>query len=74
MRVDFTPEQEAQLSRIAAHAGMRTENFVKDIALRALEEDGKFRAAVQEGITQADLGEFIDDAEVRKWLEERERS
>ena len=74
MKVDFTPEQEAQLSRIAAHAGMDTEHFVKDIALRALEEDEKFCADVREGIAQADRGELIDDEEVRKWLEERERS
>jgi hypothetical protein len=32
MKVDFTPEQEAQLSRIAAHAGIDPEHFVKDIA------------------------------------------
>jgi hypothetical protein len=40
--------------------------------LRALEEDAKFRAAVREGIGQADRGELIDDEEVRKWLEERD--
>jgi hypothetical protein len=30
----FSPEQEAQLSRIASHTGMDTELFVKDAALR----------------------------------------
>jgi len=74
MKVDFTPEQEAHLSRIAAQAGMDTEHFVKDIALRALVEDEKFSSAVRDGIAQADQGELIDDEEVRKWLEERERS
>jgi hypothetical protein len=33
MEVDFTPEQEAQLSRIATHSGMDAEHFVKDVAL-----------------------------------------
>ncbi len=74
MEVRFTPEQEAKLSRIAAHAGIDTENLVRDAALRLLEEEEKFRAAVQEGIEQADRGELIEDEDVHLWLEERERS
>jgi len=73
MEVRFTPEQEAELSRIAAHAGTDSENFVRDAALRAVEEKNRFRAAVQEGIGQAEQGELIDDAEVLRWLEKRER-
>jgi len=73
MEVRFTPEQEAELSRIAAHAGTDSENFVRDAALRAVEEKNRFRAAVREGIAQADAGELIDDAEVLRWLEEQER-
>jgi predicted transcriptional regulator len=74
MEVHFTPEQEAQLSQIASHAGTDAEHLVKDAALRLVEEDAKYRAAVREGIAQADRGELIDDEEVRHWLEERERS
>jgi predicted transcriptional regulator len=74
MEVHFTPEQEAELSRIAAHAGTDSENFVRDAALRAVEENNRFRAAVRDGIAEADRGELIDDEEVRLWLEERERS
>jgi predicted transcriptional regulator len=74
MEVHFTPEQEARLSQIAAHAGVDTEHLVKDAALRLLEQDEQFRAAVREGIAAADRGELIDDEEVRLWLEERERS
>jgi predicted transcriptional regulator len=74
MEVRFSPEQLQQLSQIATHAGTDTEHLVKDAALRLVEENGKFRAAVREGIAQADRGELIDDEEVRLWLEERERS
>ncbi len=87
MEVDFTPEQEAQLSQIATHAGKDAEHttagrghraptfeWVKDIALRAVEETTRFRAAVREGIAEADRGELIDDDEVRQWLERQERS
>jgi hypothetical protein len=47
MQVHFTPEQEAQLSQIASHAGTDTERPVKDAALRLLEQDARFRAACE---------------------------
>jgi hypothetical protein len=59
MEVHFTPEQEAQLSQIAAKAGTDAEGLVKDAALRLLSEDARFRVAVHEGMAQADRGEFI---------------
>lgn len=74
MEVHFTPEQLERLSQIAYHAGVDTEHLVKDAALRLVEEDTKFRAAVGAGIAQADREELIDDEQVRLWLEERERS
>jgi predicted transcriptional regulator len=74
MEVHFTPDQEALLSQIASHAGTDTEHLVKNAALRLLEENTRFRAAVQKGVAQADRGELIDDDEVRLWLEQQERS
>ena len=74
MEVHFTPEEEAQFFRIAAHEGMDTERLVKDAALRLLDEQNRFSAAVREGIAQADRGELIDDTEVSLWLERQERS
>jgi predicted transcriptional regulator len=74
MEVHFTPEQEAQLSRIATNAGTDAERLVKDAALRLVEEKSRFSAAVREGIAQADRGDLIDDDEVRIWLERQERS
>ena len=64
MEVHFTPDQEAQLSQIATHAGMDTEQLVKKAALHVVEENARFRAAVREGIEAADRGEFVDSAEV----------
>ena len=74
MQVNFSPEQEAELSQIAAHAGMDTEHLVKDAALRLVDETARFRAAVREGIAQADRGELLEDDTVRGWLEQQERS
>jgi hypothetical protein len=61
MEVHFTSEQETQLAQIAATAGTDPEGLVKAAALRLLEEDARFRAAVHEGIAQADRGEFIEE-------------
>jgi predicted transcriptional regulator len=38
-------------------------------ALRVLDEDDRFRAAVRKGIEQADRGEFVEDAEMDARLE-----
>ena len=64
MEVHFTPEQEAQLAQIATNAGTDAERLVKDAALRLLQEDARFRAAVRKGIVQADRGEFIEEEEM----------
>jgi predicted transcriptional regulator len=69
MEVHFTPEQEAQLSQIASHAGTDTERLVKDAVLRLLEQDARFRAAVREGIAQADRWEFIEEEEMDARIE-----
>lgn len=74
MEVHFSPEQEAQITRVASHAGMDAELFVKEAALHRIEERNRFSAAVCAGIAQADRGELIEDDEVRIWLEQRERS
>ena len=74
MELHFTPEQEAQLAEIASQKGTDTERLLKDVALRLLEEDARFRAAVRQGIQQADRGEFVDEAEMDERLERMLRS
>jgi predicted transcriptional regulator len=74
MEVHFTAEQEAQLARIATKSGTDPERLVKDAALRLLEEEARFRAAVREGIAQADRGEFIDEEEMDARFEQLLRS
>ena len=67
--VHFTPEQEAQLSQVASHAGTDAERLVKDAALRLLEQDARFRAAVGEGVAQADREEFIEEEKMDARIE-----
>ena len=74
MEVQFTPEQEAQLAHIATRSGTDPEHLVKDAALRLLQEETRFRAAVQEGIAQANRGEFIEGDEMDALFEEMLRS
>ena len=74
MEVHFTPEQETELSRIAKVTGTDTERLVRDAALRLVEQDRRFRAAVREGIAQADRGEFIEEEEMDARLEKLLRS
>ena len=74
MQVNFSPEQEAQLDRLAAHAGLDPEGFVKNAVMRAVDETAEFRAAVRAGLDQADRNELVEDDVVAQWLERKERT
>ena len=74
MEIHLTREQEAQLAQIAIQNGTDAERLVRDAAVRLLEEDARFRAAVREGIAQADRGEFIEEEEMDARLEQMLRS
>lgn len=73
MDIKFTPEQEASLAELAEKSGAAPERLVKDAVLRLLEE-AEFRAAVQEGISQAERGEFIEQEEMDARFEQMLRS
>ena len=50
MEIHFTKEQEAQLAQIARRDGKTgAGELLKDAALRLLDEDARFHAAVLEG-------------------------
>ena len=74
MEVHFTAEQEAQLAQIATKSGTEPEQLVKDAALRLLEEEARFHAAIREGIAQADRGELIEEEEMDARFEQMLRS
>jgi len=74
MEVNFIPEQEAQLAQIATTVGTDAECLVKNAALRLLQDDARFRAAVREGIAQADCGDFVEEEEMAARLEQMLRS
>jgi predicted transcriptional regulator len=74
MEVQFTPEQEAQLSLVAKHKGTPAEQLVKQAALRLVEEDAEIRAGVRLGVEQADRGELIDHEDVKARIYRRLQS
>jgi predicted transcriptional regulator len=74
MEVQFTPEQEAQISQIAHYTGTPAEQLVKQAALRMVEEDAAFRAGVRRGVEQADRGEFIEHDAVKERIDRLLRS
>jgi predicted transcriptional regulator len=64
MEINFSPEQEAKLARMAAEAGTSPEQWLKDAALNLLEEKARFLSAVEEGLAAAERGEFIEEEEM----------
>jgi len=71
MEVPLTPEQEAQLARIARDEGVAPAQLVREAVLGLIEADERFRAAVQKGIGQADEGLFAQESAVdSNWLPE----
>lgn len=69
MEVRFTPEEEARLARIALQSGTNVEHLVKDAALRLIDEEARFLAAVEKGIAAAERGEFIEEDEMDARIE-----
>jgi predicted transcriptional regulator len=69
MEVHFTPEQEAQLTEIAVKAGTDPGRLVKEVLGRYLDDEAQFLAAVEEGITAAKRGEFIEEEEMDARIE-----
>ena len=64
MQVNLTPEQEAQLLQIASHECIKPEELAKDVLLKLIEDNERYRAAVREGIASADRGEFVEHQDV----------
>mgnify|MGYP000352285425 CR=1 FL=1 len=75
MEVHFTREQQSQLAQIAPRDGKSDAGeLLRDGALRLLDDDARFRAAVLKGKAYADRGEFIEEEEMDARLEQMLRA
>ena len=71
MEVPFTPEQEAQLARIARVEGVMPAQLVREAGLRLIEDDARFRAAMRMGADQSGGRLFVAKPEAdAAWLPE----
>ncbi|MSV31293.1 MAG: hypothetical protein EXQ57_02120 [Bryobacterales bacterium] len=71
MDVQFTSDQQAKLSRMAAAQGLPTEALVQEAVDRLLHYDEWFSREVDKGLAAADKGEFVEHGDVRRMIETR---
>jgi predicted transcriptional regulator len=65
---------ESRLEALAQNTGRPADTLLCEAIERYADEEERFLAAVDMGIAEADRGEFVDDEQVLRWLEQRERS
>ena len=71
MEVDFTPDLEAKLDRLAAEQGRDTKALVREAVERFVNYDEWFIREVEKGLAAADRGEFIEHEEIGKLIDRR---
>jgi predicted transcriptional regulator len=69
MEVTLSPEQEAQLQRIARRTGRKTEALAQEAISHLLEHEERFIDAVERGLDSLDRGEFISHQELTRRIE-----
>lgn len=74
MEVQFSPEMQARLNRVAAETGHAADQYVRDLVERYIDEDIRFPAAVRKGFEQIDRGEFVEEEEMDARIERMLRS
>jgi len=68
MEVHFTPEVQTKIDRVAAENGSASDEYVRQLVERYLDQDSWFRQKVKKGLDQLDRGEFLTHEEVGKGL------
>jgi predicted transcriptional regulator len=71
MEVDFTPDLEAKLTRLAAEQGRDAKVLVREAVERFVKYDEWFVREVEKGLAAADRGEFIEHEEIGKLIDRR---
>jgi predicted transcriptional regulator len=68
MQVILSPEQEAQLVRIASRTGRDAGSLAQEAITHLLEHEERFIQAVEKGLASLDRGESISHEEVGERL------
>ena len=69
--MQFSPEVQAKLHRAAAQQGRNTESLIQEAVERLLNYDEWFARQVEEGLSAADRGEFVEHDEIGKMIDSR---
>ncbi len=69
MEVILSPEQEAQLLRIASRTGKNAEALAQEAIGHLLEHEERLIEGVEKGLASLDRGEFISHQEVKRRIE-----
>ena len=69
MEVTLSPEQEAQLLRIASRTGRNAQALAQEAIGHLLEHEEQFIEAVEKGLDSLDRGEFVSHQEVKRRIE-----
>lgn len=71
MEVNFTPDLETKLARIAAQQGRDMDELIQDVLNQYLDDEVRFIEAVHKGIACADRGDLMGHDEVIDRIEKR---
>jgi len=71
MEVQFTPDQQDKLSRMAAAQGRAAEALVQEAVDRLLSYEEWFSQEVDKGLAAADNGDFVEHDVIRGMIETR---
>ena len=64
MEVHLTPEQEAELSKLATRKGRNANELAQEVIGFYLEHEARFIEAVKRGLESLDRGEYVSHEEV----------
>ena len=64
MEVHLTPEQEAELNKLATRKGRNANELAQEVIGFYLEHEARFIVAVKRGLESLDRGEYVSHEEV----------
>jgi len=64
MEVHLTPEQEAELGKLATRKGRKANQLAQEVLGLYLEHEARFIEAVKRGLESLDRGEYVSHEEV----------
>jgi len=71
MEVEFTPDLQAKLTRLATEQGRDMQSLVREAVERFVDYDEWFLREVEKGLAAADRGELIEHDEVGRLINRR---